>query len=714
MKTNRPLRSIAAFGELVFDHIFISSPDVETRYSHSRGGGSLWNLLANLASWDVPVQAFAACGDDVFGKAAAQELANLGVHTEGIFSIPRKRTRLIFEKLSLTSDASEIPFHKFTDVCFVCGRSIERHHRADADDIPRDAIMNMEDLALICLDRLTSRRLDLVLEAREKGILSLLVLGRVGDLRYMPVVSIARRLSEFDIVSMPEAVCKSVEKRLRLGSIGEIIREIGRPSLICVTKAEKGLTLHVGQDGREPATLNIPGVRPVNYVDTAGAGDYFLAHFLHQLWSNGLLYARSKRCFLDHRTTEKAAQEALAGIEACLSSLGARGHLKRPRLMRDQHGYLKWRETDLAQIQEDLGSADTCPFCLQGKGAEKRRCSPRMSQSRRNVSSLLQKTLFVIEQTKAVEQCQNLMKEMKGKTAYVVGTGGSFPSAVFIGTLMSREAHVFAQALRPFDYIRQAVRSECLVVVSHSGRTWDCGQAIKHAYRLGVRQVVLVTGSTKPTLKSLLRSKSQIVSYGWKSEERGFVSIAATVCPCALWVAAASTPMTILRMTNRLAEKTNGLTSALDLFRGFSGGDAPPAIVEVLGGGWAWPAMLDIESKFAEGKLGTVRLHESKDFSHGRFISVLHPGQGQPRILITVGRPTEYEKVLRTILHRAGNLVSIESKSSGMFGALEALIEVQFLIQRIAEDRGIDISRPGIRDYKDGLRLYHWRKPLED
>lgn len=69
---------IVGCGELIYDHVFVASAQSVTYYG-SRGGGSVFNLLANVAALGGKASAVGVAGRDTFGDAARAELQTLGV-----------------------------------------------------------------------------------------------------------------------------------------------------------------------------------------------------------------------------------------------------------------------------------------------------------------------------------------------------------------------------------------------------------------------------------------------------------------------------------------------------------------------------------------------------------------------------------------------------------------------------------------------------------
>jgi fructoselysine-6-P-deglycase FrlB-like protein len=320
--------------------------------------------------------------------------------------------------------------------------------------------------------------------------------------------------------------------------------------------------------------------------------------------------------------------------------------------------------------------------------------------------------LFVAERQPAVNECRRLL-DASG-TAYVVGSGGSFPVALFVASALTR-AGWFAQPVRPFDYIRLAGEASVVVVITYSGRTSDAGEVIDHAHAIGSR-VVLLTSNARAPLKQKLTDEDTLIAYGAPDGplERGFVSILGTVAPCALWVAASEG----LEGLSVLAASLDGLVESDGRRADVVGGAlrSDPSIA-LIGGGLAWPAIADLESKFVEARVADVQVHEAKDFSHGRFTSLLGSAEGllKPTVVFGVGAEHPYEAVLRKVLRdQRGDetpSVSLRARGNSLTAALELLVRVQFFAQRAAAVAGVDISRPADIPEK-GLALYLYEGKL--
>jgi sugar/nucleoside kinase (ribokinase family) len=700
---------IVGFGDLTYDHIFGEEQDEDVCYIDSRAGGSVFNVLATVGNLGGRTAAYGTGGRDVYGQAAREEL--LFFRSEAYISLlPRKRTLIIFE--TLRYDRTGFWQHNrssFSMTCPICSfrapdASIARIERGSPDNRSYDF-----SAKFACFDRLTFARTRIAGEYRAKGVSTLLDLGKSDFIRYRPALHVISALENYDIVFVPEWMALSLTRRAGFASIEGLVTS-GFIKVMIVSKGPRGLTLYDARKHQlRVANFDSPSVD--NLIDDSGAGDAFLGRLLWKLSELGGLKS------VNFREFSLATENSISGLRAVLETTGARGHL--PRFEDDAPPIPeRWRGLPSYTIRQELCSEDQCPFCLRTE--VKNRLSGRgvRTGATVNLRTLNRRMLFAVEKKSEIEKCKTILT-VPG-TALVVGSGGSFSAATFLSQLLCSAGH-FAAAIRPFDYLRNGVRTNNLVVLSYSGATADSEDAIKHARILGVDQIVLVTGASKPKLKeSLAPEKDLVISSAGSTpginrlpRERGFVSIAGTVVPCALWSAAVVGPSRMLHFVKGLERQeppgfdenaVHELKTALQL----------RTPIAVMGGGFAWPSMIDLESKFTETFLGNLHLHESKDFSHGRFMSLFSKSDVRiPVIFLHVGIWHHYEKLLFKTVSKYCQILLLDEPENSILGALRLLIQVQHFAQDCASLVEKDISRPG-NIPADGLKLYKWNEGLSN
>jgi sugar/nucleoside kinase (ribokinase family)/fructoselysine-6-P-deglycase FrlB-like protein len=745
-----------AYADLIYDHLF-SASGRELVYRGSRGGGSALNTLSTLA-WlrrddevrrgNAYLGAVGSGGDDLFGRLALAELAGLGIETAWYVLSAGRETRQIFELISSSPrNAVRGDTHGFSGSCPICGtRGVTGSGTwLSAEPTP----LRSARPSFAIFDKLTARRYRLVHELRLSSATCVLDLGAASSLRWSAVGEILAWLASFEVVCMTQAVAASLMRRSHLMGEDELARLAGSAVLL-VTRGAGGLDV-IGQSRREHRRVHIPAPA-CDVVDDAGAGDAFLAHVIDVLATRA---ADPEMLSLD--SVVDASRQALAGLQPVLGSVGARGHLPdsldllTPAASNADVGQARLRRhligaTRSSLLTQGLDERE-CPICLASLDSRASminstlfgeeldstpppttpvapRRAKSKSGSRANLARLMTRSMATLERLEAMDIATDLL-DLSG-SAYVVGSGGSYAAAQYIATLLETRSQLFPRALHPREYVSAARRSDVVVAVTYSGSTPDIAHVLRRARDLGVPNVFVLTASQRPDLGHDF-PEANFIRYGpprprsgfeldsparrHGTRERGFVSIAGTVLPCFLMAAATYGRAELIGLARRLDQESND--PSVELARKLSKEIDAARSLLCFGSGFAWPALLDLESKFVEAAVCDVQIHESKDFSHGRFMSVLGehaPRPARPAALVSVGRPSRYDNELIEILRKNEHHVGVlQSVADGPLGGLELLIRVQRLAQLTAEDLGRDLSRPG-NPSPDGLRLYRYKR----
>lgn len=716
--TRRGHNAVVAVGETIADHIF-SAESGELVFQGTRGGGSSFNLLVNSSSAGAgEAIALGAAGNDWRGHVALADLLATGVTTDGIRVVPNRLTRAIFQRprrLAARLLPSPATGYTTSGKCVICGAGTPATKIASVERVSNDLTLP-ETAGVLCVDRLSRRRRNLVHLARSSEVPTVLDLGRRAYLRFASATETAASLREFDIVLMPMEIATSLTRRAGFSRLSDLCK-VGPTLALFVSAGASGMLV---LDCRtHPVEYDLPAPA-VEGQDATGAGDAFLGYLV-----TSLLSEVSPQPWQDTPPSRLRAmtEMAVAATKDVVGTLGARGHISVSQKALDSP--LSGLEgMSATEIRSQISRQAICPFC--GSDMAERRVQATLGHrrpgARANVAWLARRMLAATEKRDAIAQCRSLLQTTGA--CYVLGTGGSLSVAAFISAALSRHGHVFSQPMRPLDFIRLGKPADLVIAVSYSGRSRDIGDAILEAKAIGTRQVVLVTGHRAPALTRLLSEQDGdlIVTYGRperngnsQAPERGFVSIAGTVAPCALWAAAIAGPQAMtefVRSLTAIPQPESQVARAADAIAQWI---RTSPVLEAFGGGWAWPALIDLESKFTEGNIAPVRIHEPKDFSHGRFISLFSGGREarQPIPFLGVGGWNTYERALADSLSRHASVFPITSEYSDILGALELMVAVQVLVQRTGESLGIDVSRPR-HVSRDGVALYHWKEGLSD
>lgn len=698
-----------AVGQLIYDHVFMREPTGIARYISSRGGGPVWNSAVYLAQRGCDVIGIGSGGDDAFGQLCLKELEDLGVETSRIHLVNGKRTRVISE--CIERDFHGGGTHRFTGTCQICSTKLAEGTIARIQE--SDAVAAMGQVArtdLIIADRLTADRLRIVRKLKDAGGLAAIDLGRLGHLRYRSVHGIVNDLSTFELVVLPRSVSEAFLRRLSAFS-WDSLSDLVQSKTIVITDGPKRIQLYFRHAREEPfGYVEVP-VRNVSAVDSCGAGDVFFATIAEEI-------VRNENQAIHRDSLVGIVEAGQSAAVQVLGSVGARGYLPKPKVKQALLVEMEGRE--VRDVSGSVAGWARCPFCLSDVADDHRPdthldkpAKARRYGVRQNVSRLAERCLFTLENARAIGLAAQLVDD--SSVAYVIGTGGSFAAASFIAQLI-RSRGKFAMAMRPWEYRAERAPSTDLVVISYSGNTPDCFEAIETARSLGVQRVTVITRTRRSALEKYLdREKGEkVIAYQAEAQlgrERGFISIAATCQPCALFVGALGDGVEAAKVVLRDAPLFDPEVCSVvwGAIRKYRRGHA-------IASAGTLPVAIDLESKVAESGFGTIQIHDSKDFSHGRFMQVFgSDDQEVPIIYYRTGVATDYENALIETIERnhGATIVKMTSDHEGIMGLWHCFFENQLLFAGIADSSGLDVSRPRHIN-PGGLRLYKWKREVYD
>lgn len=708
---------VKGFGVLYYDLLF-KSTEKGVVHLGGRAGGSVANFLSNCALNGGDASFYGLAGEDLFGSQARRDLADSGVKCETHLLEPRKKTRIIFETLGKPSELQfGLDEHSFGVTCPSCGQAEEA---GVMKTLPSSFFERNSDLegGVYYFDSASLARARFLDSGRKtKEIFAVADLGRIGALRYMKDSEMLGVLNRFDSIFCSAVVGRSLLKRTNSDSY-QVLLDVLDLALLVVSDGANGVQAYFKSPKANIESLEL-SAPTCKVVDAAGAGDAFLAGMISRLALAGEGFISRK--LFDSRTVADALDAGRSLASAAIQTLGARGHLEGD----PQENLRKYSlipdhcEKLVSAIQESHKNAECCPFCLR-TSFKSLSNSPKkklrgMKTYLRNVNNLLARMDDVGRYAPSKISLEDIVDP--NSSTIVIGTGGSYPVANFLADLLSSKYSGFACAIHPMQFVRVPRRSDIVIIVTYSGGTADCEAALKVAIEQKVRRIILLTGNPNARLASILRLSDQVIVCDHSPLEKGFVSIRGTVLPCSWFlrkILSDGSYSDLLRWLNDccvinpsqifteirdwvVSRRRNNECLSFDLY----------------GTGYAITALGDFESKITEGGVGFARIHESKDFSHGRFMSVMG-GIGKMDsigIVFCVGPLHGYEKELVDSLNGYQRVMVVTSKYAGLIGALELLVIVQFLIRAIGDCIQKDLSRPDeIPDA--GLDLYRWKGSL--
>jgi len=197
---------VIGIGNPSFDHIFEDRSD-QIKYMYSRGGGTVSNILANLAFLGVENALLGECGTlTTYGEAALDDLKNLGTDTTFIRKVPNRNISIIFQ---VNYKREHFASHVFTSKCVICEKT-PSHLKMQMDFVNslEYKALDLENCSVIVTDRLNKKAIRLLQDIKKKypHIMYIIDIGYVSGLRFKDLEDICNMLIEFDVIFINDTV----------------------------------------------------------------------------------------------------------------------------------------------------------------------------------------------------------------------------------------------------------------------------------------------------------------------------------------------------------------------------------------------------------------------------------------------------------------------------------------------------------------------------
>lgn len=272
---------VLCLGEILFDCLAdqIGQPldkvDSWTPYP----GGAPANVACALIKLGTPAGFIGCVGEDQAGKQLVQLLECVGVNVAGVQRHPTAPTREIYVVRSDSGDREFAGFKDHDTTAFA-------DTQLQADQLPSHLFNDADFLVLGTLELaypVTRAAIYQVLDLAEQNYVKVVL-----DVNWRPVFwpdpelapqEIRALLPRVDFLKLSE---EEAELLFQTQDPGAIARQLDDIEGVLITKGERGCAYFLsGNEG------SLPGFE-VEVEDTTGAGDGFLAGFVHQLAQRGL------------------------------------------------------------------------------------------------------------------------------------------------------------------------------------------------------------------------------------------------------------------------------------------------------------------------------------------------------------------------------------------------------------------------------------------
>jgi HAD superfamily hydrolase (TIGR01484 family) len=127
--------------------------------------------------------------------------------------------------------------------------------------------------------------------------------------------------------------------------------------------------------------------------------------------------------------------------------------------------------------------------------------------------------------------------------------------------------------------------------------------------------------------------------------------------------------------------------------------------IVALGGEWAWPAFIDLESKFTEAGLRNVLITDLRNFGHGRHNWFDKKGRESALLILETPALERLSKQIITLLPEQFPSFILRTTFQGPLAGIDLLKHVFYLVNRAGIISNIDPGRPQVPIF--GRKIYH-------
>jgi hypothetical protein len=543
-----------------------------------------------------------------------------------------------------------------------------------------------------------------IIEEKEGKIC--LDLGHIAAFRYVLVPDLKEMLTrKYYMVNLNVKVANYLVKRFGYTDYKEL-KQIFLTDILIITKGKEEIEI-IGKDYDYILKNN-----NINYneKDPTGAGDLLFSHYIvaniikNNKMENGENIAKNKgdNVIFTKQELEEIYDNANREIYNLVSKLGARigVEVKKPN-------------------EEFLKNENN----IDG---EEKIAKERNIHKLKNAIEKLEERVksALLNYNEKAEAGIELLKDLennKNQKYICIGSGGSSIPSEYTKTIINNTFGVDIQTMFPKEYLETNTEKYMehlnLICFSYSGSSPEIVQLLNGKYN----NAYIVTKANEEDLKKSLKennvdiSKIRIISYNNQStKERGFLSIEGIIVPALIMhmLVEKKNKEDILELFKKQFEKQREKVGKYfkenneQLKKAFKKNN----IIDIYYDNYTKPIMCDLESKIVETGIFRCTIHEKKNFSHGRFIT-LEKYPSDVQIYLKSKRDTKYDnELLKYLKIYSKNLIILESDEENDNGILELLIYSQLFIYEISKLLKKDLSNP---DYsEDSMKIYRYNKEI--
>jgi len=548
------------------------------------------------------------------------------------------------------------------------------------------------------------REIMYIIEEKEGKIC--LDLGHIAAFRYVLVPDLKEMLTrKYYMVNLNVKVANYLVKRFGYTDYKEL-KQIFQTDILIITKGKEEIEI-IGKDYDYILKNN-----NINYneKDPTGAGDLLFSHYIvaniikNNKMEKGENIAKNNgdNVIFTKQELEEIYDNANREIYNLVSKLGARIGVE-----------VKKPNEEFLKNENNIDGEEKIT-----KERNIHKLKNAIDKLEERVESAL---LAYNEKSEAGIELLKDLENNKNQKYICIGSGGSSIPSEYTKTIINNTFGVDIQTMFPKEYLETNTEKYMehlnLICFSYSGSSPEIVQLLNGKYN----KTYIVTKANEEDLKISLKennvdiSKIRIISYNNQStKERGFLSIEGIIVPSLIihMLIKNIKKEEMLKVFKEQLEKQREKVEKYfkenneQLKRAFKKNN----IIDIYYDNYTKPIMCDLESKIVETGIFRCTIHEKKNFSHGRFIT-LEKYPSDVQIYLKLKKDTKYDnELLKYLSIYSKNLIILEADEENNNGILELLIYSQLFIYEISKLLKKDLSNP---DYsEDSMKIYRYNKEI--
>lgn len=285
----------------------------------------------------------------------------------------------------------------------------------------------------------------------------------------------------------------------------------------------------------------------------------------------------------------------------------------------------------------------------------------------------------------------------------VVGSGGSLSSAHYVAKLHEQTTGNMARAITPLELLFSQVNPSlhAVLFLTARGNNKDILSAFENAICREFATVGIICANTESKIVQKAKPYSHVNIYEYSNPvgKDGFLAVNSLLSTCIL----------AARGYGSIVESQNIIQELSNLEPEIQKTDLDNVLnrktIVALGGEWAWPALIDLESKFTEAGLGDVLITDFRNFAHGRHNWFDKKGDESALLVLETPPFFKLAKKTRDLLPKKYPRAVLRSSLNGPLAGIDLYIKVFRVVNEAGKRVLIDPGRPKVPEF--GRKIYH-------